>query len=122
MSNLFWLSNAQITRLRPFFPKSHGKPRVDDPRALAQIYLPLAAAQLGRHGTRDHLHGPRASETTSLRRDHVDLVQFRIWVPRPKRRPSVEHPIEGDELQLTQNYPGHRDPRHIRHGCRKSHR
>ena len=31
MSNLFWLTDAQVARLEPFFPKSHGKPRVDDP-------------------------------------------------------------------------------------------
>jgi hypothetical protein len=31
MSNLYWLSEDQMARLRPFFPKSHGKPRVDDP-------------------------------------------------------------------------------------------
>ena len=31
MSNLFWLTDAQMARLQPFFPKSHGKPRVDDP-------------------------------------------------------------------------------------------
>ena len=30
MSNLFWLTEAQMERLRPFFPKSHGRPRVDD--------------------------------------------------------------------------------------------
>ena len=29
MSNLYWLSDAQMERLKPFFPKSHGKPRVD---------------------------------------------------------------------------------------------
>ena len=37
MSNLFWQSFAQMTRLRPFFPKSHGKPRVDDRRVLSGI-------------------------------------------------------------------------------------
>ena len=31
MSEVFWLSEAQIARLRPFFPKARGKPRVDDP-------------------------------------------------------------------------------------------
>ena len=31
MSNLYWLSEAQMERLKPFFPTSHGKPRVDDP-------------------------------------------------------------------------------------------
>ena len=37
MSNLFWLTEAQMTRLRPFFPKSHGVPRVDDRRVLSGI-------------------------------------------------------------------------------------
>lgn len=30
MSDLFWLTDAQMARLRPFFPKSHGRPHVDD--------------------------------------------------------------------------------------------
>ncbi len=37
MSNLFWLTEAQMERLKPFFPKSHGKPRVDDRRVLSGI-------------------------------------------------------------------------------------
>jgi transposase len=37
MSNLFWLTEAQMARLEPFFPKSHGKPRVDDRRFLSGI-------------------------------------------------------------------------------------
>ncbi len=37
MSNLFWLTGAQIVRLSPFFPTSHGKPRVDDHRAFSAI-------------------------------------------------------------------------------------
>ena len=37
MSDLFWLSDEQMERLRPFFPKSHGKPRVDDRRVLSGI-------------------------------------------------------------------------------------
>jgi transposase len=37
MNNLFWLTDAQVERLRPFFPKSHGKPRVDDRRVLSGI-------------------------------------------------------------------------------------
>ena len=35
MSKLFWLTDAQMARLAPFFPKSDGKPRVDDQRELA---------------------------------------------------------------------------------------
>lgn len=37
MSNLYWLNEDQMARLRPFFPKSHGKPRVDDRRILSGI-------------------------------------------------------------------------------------
>ena len=37
MSDLFWLTDAQMARLAPFFPKSHGKPRVDDKRVLSGI-------------------------------------------------------------------------------------
>ena len=37
MTNLFWLTDEQLERLKPFFPKSHGKPRVDDRRALSGI-------------------------------------------------------------------------------------
>ena len=32
MSGLFWLAGAQMDRLRPFFPQSHGRPGVDDRR------------------------------------------------------------------------------------------
>lgn len=37
MDNLFWLTDEQMDRLRPFFPRSHGKPRVDDRRVLSGI-------------------------------------------------------------------------------------
>jgi transposase len=35
MSDLFWLSKTQMARLRPFFPRCHGRPRVDDRRVLS---------------------------------------------------------------------------------------
>jgi len=41
MSNLYWLSEGQMSRLRPFFPKSHGRPRVDDKRVLSSIIFIL---------------------------------------------------------------------------------
>ena len=37
MSNLYWLTEEQMTRLRPYFPKSRGKARVDDRRVLSGI-------------------------------------------------------------------------------------
>lgn len=37
MTNLFWLTDTQMERLKLFFPKSHGKPRVDNRRVLNGI-------------------------------------------------------------------------------------
>lgn len=37
MSDLFWLSDVQMARLEPYFPKSQGRPRVDDQRVLSRI-------------------------------------------------------------------------------------
>jgi transposase len=37
MDDLFWLTEAQMARLKPFFPLSHGVPRVDDRRVLSGI-------------------------------------------------------------------------------------
>jgi transposase len=37
MSNLYRLTDAQMARLQPFLPKSHGKPRVDDRRVLSGV-------------------------------------------------------------------------------------
>lgn len=37
MSGLIWLSDEQMARIAPCFPKSHGKPRVDDCRVISGI-------------------------------------------------------------------------------------
>jgi hypothetical protein len=37
MSNLIWLTDAQMARLEPLFPKSRGKPRGDDRHVLSGI-------------------------------------------------------------------------------------
>lgn len=39
MSELYWLTDDQMERLRPHFPKSRSKPRVDDRLVLSGIYL-----------------------------------------------------------------------------------
>lgn len=46
MSDLFWLSDAQMERIETFFPKPHGKPRVDDKRILGGVIF------LNRNGLR----------------------------------------------------------------------
>ena len=60
MSGQFWLTAAQVERLRPHFPKARGKPRVDDRRVLSGILHVLrnglrwqdAPAVYGPHKTR----------------------------------------------------------------------
>jgi transposase len=37
MSNVYWLTDEQMAGLRHYFPRSHGKPRVDDRRVLSGI-------------------------------------------------------------------------------------
>lgn len=39
IGNFFWLTDEQMERLKPFFPKSHGKTRVDGRRVLSGIIL-----------------------------------------------------------------------------------
>jgi len=59
MRTLFWLSDTQIRRIEPFFPKPHGRPRVDDKRVLSGIIYVIkhglqwrdAPAEYGPHKT-----------------------------------------------------------------------
>jgi transposase len=37
MTDLFWLTEAQMRRIEPYFPLSHGIPRVDDRRVISGI-------------------------------------------------------------------------------------
>ncbi len=45
MARLFWLSEEQVARIHPFFPKQRGVKRVDDRKVLSGII----------HGTRRNL-------------------------------------------------------------------
>ena len=37
MSDLIWLTEAQMRKIAPYFPLSHGVPRVDDRRIISDI-------------------------------------------------------------------------------------
>jgi hypothetical protein len=47
MSDLIWLSDAQMRRIERHFPRSHGVPRVDDRRIVIE-FSPAHCAMLGR--------------------------------------------------------------------------
>lgn len=78
MSDLFWLSEAQVDRLQPFFPKSRGKPRVDDRRVLSGLIF------FQRNGLIWKLapaaYGPPKTVTS------VKVVQFPGWPEGMTRR------------------------------------
>ena len=37
MSDHYWISEAQVERIKPYFPRPHGRPRVDDRRVISGI-------------------------------------------------------------------------------------
>ena len=41
MSYLFWLSEAQMSKIEPFFPLAHGVPRVDNRKVISGIIFVL---------------------------------------------------------------------------------
>ena len=57
MSNLLRLTDAQIDRLRRFFPKSHGRPKVDDRRVLSGIILTAAVTRYKRRNRIEIMFG-----------------------------------------------------------------
>lgn len=66
ISNLFWLTNEQMVKLAPFFPKPQCKPRVDDRQVLSGIIL------INRTGLRwrdaPEAHGPHETLYSRLKR------------------------------------------------------
>jgi len=38
MAELRWLSDARMRRISPYFPLSHGIPRVDDRRVISELF------------------------------------------------------------------------------------
>jgi transposase len=54
MSDLIWLSEAQMRRIEPYFPLSHGKPRVDDRRVISGIVFVIRNGLRWRDAPREY--------------------------------------------------------------------
>lgn len=54
MSDLLWLSEAQMRRIEPYFPLSHGVPRVDDRRIISGIIFVIRNGLRWRDAPRDY--------------------------------------------------------------------
>ena len=54
MSDLYWLSQAQMRRIEPYFPLSHGVARVDDRRVLSGIIFVIRNGLRWRDAPKDY--------------------------------------------------------------------
>ncbi|VFU10545.1 transposase [Methylocella tundrae] len=54
MSDLFWLSPAQMRRIEPYFPLSHGVARVDDRRVISGIIFVIRNGLRWRDAPKDY--------------------------------------------------------------------
>ncbi len=54
MNDLFWLSEPQMRRIAPYFPLSHGVPRVDDRRVISGIVFVIRNGLRWRDAPRDY--------------------------------------------------------------------
>jgi transposase len=80
MSDLYWLTDEQMARLQPYFPKSHGRPRVDDRRVLSGIIF------VNRNGSR----------WCDAPKDYGrDCQDFRVWAGIMGKKESHYVPTQG---------------------------
>jgi putative transposase len=54
MTDLIWLSEAQMRRIEPYFPLSHGVPRVDDRRVISGIIFVIRNGLRWRDAPKDY--------------------------------------------------------------------
>ena len=83
MGDLYWLTDEPMERLQPFFPKSHGKPWVDD-RRRSGCLATVAATPTG-SGTSPHQGIQPCIPGRTSRNDPVKYDK-----PRYRRRSRIE--------------------------------
>ena len=84
MSDLMLLSEAQMRRITPYFPLSHGIPRVDDRRIISGIIFVLRNGLRGEKRPRNTVPTRRFTIASSAGADLVCSVEF--W---PNSRPAA---------------------------------
>ena len=89
MSDLFWLTDNQMRRIEPYFPLSHGIPRVDDKRVISGIIFVIRNGLRWRDAPQDY--GPHKTVYNRFVRWSRLGVFNRIFAelsamgPRPER-------------------------------------
>ena len=109
MSGQFWLSDEQVERLRPHFPKARGKPRVDDRRVLSGILFGLRNRL--RWQDAPAVHGPHKTLYNRFARWSRPGVVVRIF--RDLAKPGAE----GDTIMIDSTHlKAHRTAASLRKG------
>ena len=83
MSDLFWLSEAQMRRIEQYFPRSHRVPRIDNRRLISGIIFVIRNGLRWRDAPRDY--GPRCA-------NHSKTGSRSSWGRRPRSRRSSPLP------------------------------
>ena len=84
MSDLFWLSEAQLRRIEPYFALSHGVPRVDDRRVISGIIFVIRNGLRWRDAPKEY--GPQKMiYNRFIRWSRLGVVA--AWHCKSKRRP-----------------------------------
>ena len=85
MSDLIWLSEAQMRRIEPYFPLSHGVPRVDDRRVISGIIFVIRNGLRWRDAPKDY--GPHKTiYNRFIRGSRLGGVQPHLRRPRGQGR------------------------------------
>ncbi len=71
MSDLIWLSDAQMQEIAPYFPLSHGVPRVDDRRIVSGIIFVIRNGLRWRDAPKDY--GPHKTVQCRVINRHTAL-------------------------------------------------
>lgn len=101
MSDLYRLTDEQMARLRPYFPKSHGRPRVDDRRVLSSIVFVNRNGLRWRDAPKDY--GPHRTLYNRWKRwgeMGVFVRMMRGWLPREPMRSIKPAGKKGDPGRL----------------------
>ena len=80
MSDLIWLSKAQMRRIKPYFPLTLGVPRVDDRRVISGIIFVICDGEMRLRPT---VHPRRSTTASSAGAGSACSTRFsQAWQPR----------------------------------------
>ena len=112
MSKLFWLTEEQLERIRPHFPKERGRPRVDDRRVLSGI-IHVNRNRISWSEAPAEYGSPKSLYTRWKRWNEMGVIANILKALADENDPPDTLLIDATYLKVHCNVPG--GPRHLRH-------